>query len=460
MSHSDTIVAIATPPGAGGIGIVRLSGPAALRIGRAVFHPRAKSFDGFEPRRLHLGDALDRDGGVVDEVLAVAMPGPGSFTGEDVLELHCHGSPAVLRAVLTATVAAGARPADRGEFSRRALLNGRLDLTQAEAVAELCAARSVAEARMARERLSGGLGRMVAELRRRLLELRTRLCAAVDFPDDELECLASDVFAAEVQAVRGEIAALLDAFGRSKLWRQGAVVVLAGRVNAGKSSLLNALLGRDRAIVSATAGTTRDWLEESLELDGLPVRLVDTAGLRGADEAVGDMVEAEGIRRSGEQMAAADLLLLVHDRSLPLDAGEEHLLTAESGRTLLVLNKADLPEAPGLAGRVVALGAEVVAVAAREGQNLDGLLAAVRRRLVDGGEPLAGEVVPNLRQAQALELAEAELAALCLDIRAGLPYDCLGVRLELTCNHLAEVIGHLAAQDVLDAVFQGFCIGK
>lgn len=507
----DTIAAIATPPGCGGVGIVRVSGPGARAVGQELFESSRPGFAGFLPYRLHHGWVRDAVGQRLDEVLAAFMPGPGSYTGEDVLELQGHGGPAVLRAVLGAALACGARMAEPGEFTYRAFCNGRMDLTQAEAVAELIAAPTAAGVALAQARLAGGLGRSVAALRARLEELRAQLCVAVDFPDDEVECLAPEAFEAGVQAVGAELAGLVRGFERGRVWREGVLCVLAGRVNAGKSSLMNALLGRERAIVTDIPGTTRDWIEEALDLEGLPVRLVDTAGLR----ETGDAVERAGLERGRELVQRADVVLLVVDRTRPL-AGEDQALASElgPGRVLAVLNKTDLAGEPGGAGAAdgpqgagprdaepgpgpasgpevpaaseapggatapgasgeqphgagadpvdwfARAGFEAVAVSARTGQGLTALCGALRARALDGAAPATGELVPNMRQARALAAARDALAALEADIRAGLPYDLLGVGLESACTHLAEITGEITPSAVLDSVFGAFCIGK
>jgi len=499
-SGPETIAAIATPPGQGGVGIIRLSGPEARRIGLALFRFSDPERSDFMPRMLHHGSALDAAGSPLDEALAVFMPGPRSYTGEDVLELHCHGSSAVLREALSAALSQGARLAERGEFTRRAFLNGRLDLTQAEAVAELIAAPDRAAVFLARTRLAGHLGERVRALRSHLERLRAELCVAVDFPEDEVDCLSPETFLSGVETVASQVRDLLAAGERTRVFREGALVVLAGPVNAGKSSLLNALLGRERAIVSETPGTTRDWLEESVSLDGLPVRLVDTAGLREA----ADSVELEGVRRSRELLERADLVLLVLDANLAVDS-TSLVLVNDIGpeRLLVVFNKTDLgigegaalpgphppgstapwthcpprpeepaearetrPENTGGPGGLVPPAArgmfQALSVSARTGAGVAELAEAVRARLTEaaGGEPQPGELAPNLRQARAMQAALDELAALAMDITTGVPYDLLGVRLETACVHLGEISGEIAPQDVLDAVFDTFCIGK
>lgn len=454
--HAETIVAIATPPGQGAVGIVRLSGPAAADIGLRLFSSPRAGFTDFRPYRLHHGHLRDRAGRFLDEVLAAWMPGPRSFTGEDVLELHCHGSAAVLRAVVEECLALGARLAEPGEFSKRAFLNSRLDLTRAEAIMELVAAPTAAAAGLAGTKLEGHLAARIGQLRTRLEELRVQFCVAVDFPEDEVECLAPGDLAMAVGGVREAVAGLAANHDRVRCWREGALVVLAGQVNAGKSSLMNAILGVSRAIVTDIPGTTRDYLEEPVQLDGLPVRLVDTAGLR----ASADGIERLGMERGRELMDRADLVVLVIDAEL--GPGAEDLDLAGKTRNLLVAaNKMDL-----LTGEPDWFASEpwrnhtVCPLSARHGRGVPELLAAVRQAVVGAGSPEPGMVAPNLRQHRALVRAGEELDLLLDDLAAGLPYDILSVRLDTACAVLGEITGEISSEDVLNAVFEGFCIGK
>ncbi|WP_035042265.1 tRNA uridine-5-carboxymethylaminomethyl(34) synthesis GTPase MnmE [Desulfovibrio sp. X2] len=458
------MAAVATAPGAGAIGIVRLSGPASRDVLARLFRPARQDFTVFRPFTLHHGSLHDAAGRPLDDVLAVFMPGPRTFTGQDMAELHCHGSPAVLAEALAACCACGAREALPGEFSKRAFLAGRLDLTQAEAVAELVAAPSAEAARQALQKLSGALGEQVRELRARLVRLRAELCVAVDFPDDEVECLPSAALAAGTGEVLAAIDGLCASFARGRLVREGALVVLAGPVNAGKSSLLNALLGRERAIVSDAPGTTRDYIEETALLHGLAARLVDTAGLRETE----DHVELEGVRRSRALLDGADLVLLVVDGARPLGEAEQALCReVGTARVLACLNKADLPGIFGgesglddPAAPLAALGVESLRVSARSGEGVSALAARCRERLLGSLPAADGRPAPNLRQARALEAAAEELRALRRAIDAALPYDLLAVHLDAACTLLAAVTGEIGASDVLEEVFSGFCIGK
>ncbi|MGE4558139.1 MAG: tRNA uridine-5-carboxymethylaminomethyl(34) synthesis GTPase MnmE [Desulfovibrionaceae bacterium] len=460
MASNDTIAAIATSHGRGGVGVVRISGPQAVELANRLFRPASKNFTGFKPRFMHHGRLLDENGRRIDDILAVFMPGPRSFTGEDVVELHCHGGPAILSAALGALYAMGARPAEPGEFTKRAFLAGRMDLAQAEAVAEMINAPTRPALSLAQNRLDGGLSRRIGAMRDNLLHLRAGLAAAVDFPEEELECLPPEEIACACRGVLDELAAMLEAAKRSRPWRQGALVVLAGPVNAGKSSLLNALLGRKRAIVTDLPGTTRDFLEEALDLDGLPVRLVDTAGLRDAL----DPAEQAGLDAGKSLAAQADLVLLVVDESRPLASDVETLLElVRPDRVLVAANKSDLPSAEDRRPSAVLSdnGLEFLGVSALRGDNLQGLVRRMRERIAqEYREPDADEMVPNARQAKALADARTELESLAKEAADGVPYDLLGVRLETACAHLASITGEITPARVLDEIFSRFCIGK
>jgi tRNA modification GTPase len=457
-SAQDTIAAIATPLGQGGVGIVRISGSRSRELGELLFRSARSDFAGFKPYRLHHGWFLDGASRDLDEVLVSFMPGPGSYTGEDVVEINCHGGPAVLRAVLETVLGAGARPADPGEFTKRAFLNGRLDLTQAEAVIEMITAPTRAGVGMAGQKLEGVLGRRISELRAALEDLRTQLCVAVDFPEEELECLPHAELARRTQTVLQGLGELVAGYERNRCWREGVLVVLAGQVNAGKSSLMNGILGRERAIVTDIPGTTRDYLEEAVSLDGLPVRLVDTAGLR----ETADKVEQVGVLRSRELLDQADVILLVVDRTRGMTDEDVRLLAQYGPDKLLVVeNKADLPgdvlDLPEGAGSVHGH----VRISARTGQGLDELTDTVRTMAVGTRrEPGVSDLVPNLRQKQGLERAADELTALLGELGQEMPYDLLSVRLDAACALLSELTGEITSDEILNGIFDSFCVGK
>ena len=463
---TDTIVAIATPPGQGGVGIVRLSGPLSQAILKSLLTRPGRQPRDFTPRLLTHGwvHAATGNKEPIDEVLAVFMPGPASFTGEDVAEVHCHGGQAVLLAVVDAACALGARMAEKGEFTYRAFVNGKYDLTQAEAVAEMIAAPSRQGVRLAQAKLSGLLGRRVDELRAIVESLRARVALALDFPDEEAESLGLEDFVSGLAEVREGIAGLLAGYKRARHWREGMPVILAGRVNVGKSSLLNALLGRQRAIVSSVPGTTRDFIEESLDLEGLKVRMADTAGLRASE----DPVEMEGVARSRKLAGEAELVLFIVDASQPLADDERAFLQEHRARVLVVRNKADLLDEDARDAAFAESeweGCPAVTVSARLGLGLERLAGEARRMalLYSGGsedEPEQGDIVPNLRQSRLLEFALTEAEALAADMADGIPCDLFSVRLDAVAMHLGEITGFAATDVVLGRIFADFCIGK
>ena len=476
VTQEETIAAIATAPGHGGVGIIRVSGSLSRRIAHALFQPSSAGFTEFVPWKLHHGRIIDpREAGpsnVLDEALVVYMPGPRSFTGEDIVEMHCHGSPAVLEAVMRAILAQGARQAARGEFTRRAFMHGRMDLTQAEAVAELIHSQSIEGARLAQAKLSGLLGTRIRDLRGRIDKLRMLLITAVDFPDEEADILPESALRAGVEGVMASMRALLASYARNRIWQDGATVALAGNVNAGKSSLMNALLGRERALVSDVPGTTRDFLEERIMLDGLPARIIDTAGLR----QTADPVEVAGLHVGMEKIDNADLVLLVVDvlaeegKRMPACASFPELFACleaagqgwlsrlcERGKVLGVVNKTDLLPQKWALGRACM---DWIPVSARTGEGLEELAACIRKKLLDALPGEKDEIALNLRQSQALERACLELEAMLSDMEQAVPYDLLGIRLELAAGILDEVTGAATSTDILDDIFSSFCIGK
>ncbi|MFH1035165.1 MAG: tRNA uridine-5-carboxymethylaminomethyl(34) synthesis GTPase MnmE [Pseudomonadota bacterium] len=460
------IAAVATPAGPGGIGIVRISGPGAWQVGLRLFRPLHPLADPLHPplRRLLLGHVLDpADGQPVDEVLCAFFQAPHSYSSEDTVELQGHSGPAALRRVLELALAQGCRLARPGEFTQRAYLGGRLALDQAEAVARLVAAQSDQEARLALAGLAGGLGRRLEPLRAGLLALAAAVEAGIDFPEDLAE-LDGPVLARDLEArVLAPLALLLEERRRRRVYAEGALVVLCGRPNVGKSSLFNALLGRQRAIVHALAGTTRDALEEPLLLGGLACRLVDTAGL-GLGAAQGQAADLDELGRQAarQRLQEADLSLLVLDSSQPLHGEDLDLLAAIAGRPrLLALNKADLAPAWDLAS-LPGGGGEALRVSALSGAGLEELVEALAQALIGGEpEPAPGEVLANQRQALALERALAagqEAARLLGELDP--PVELISLELATALEALGEVDGQGAPDQVIDEIFSRFCVGK
>jgi tRNA modification GTPase len=431
----DTIAAIATPPGRGGIGVVRLSGPGVAAIARAILGGLPR------PREATLGAFRDRRGDRIDEGLALYFPAPHSYTGEPVLELQGHGGPIVMQALLGACLDFGARIAEPGEFTRRAYLEGKLDLAQAEAVADLIDASSREAARSAMRSLSGEFSQSVHALVGQLTELRALVEATLDFPEEDVDALHRDDVAARLVRLRGELAILLTRSRQGSLLRAGIHVVIAGAPNVGKSSLLNRLAGEERAIVTPIAGTTRDVLREPLEIDGVPLVLVDTAGLH----AAGDAIERIGMERTRAEMARADVLLAVSDASAPRDALPGPPVP---GHRIDVYNKVDL--VPGFAAPGAA-----IAVSAKTGTGLDALRQAIVRAAGWAG---SGETVflARERHLRALEGARVRLEAAASTAQSEL----LAEELRLAQAALAEITGEVTADELLGEIFARFCIGK
>lgn len=466
-----TIAAIATPPGNGGIGIIRVSGPHALSIGKKVFchaaDARGEKEPAFVPRMLTYGHAIDAHGNTLDEAMAVYMPGPKSFTGEDVLEIHAHGGYVLLNTLLARVYEAGAEPAAKGEFTRRAFMNGKLDLSQAEAVAGLINAPTPQAARLALAKLDGLLGRKIHALRDKLELLRQRLCADLDFSEDESEALP--LLAAQLPSIIEELHSLLRAYTRNKPLMEGPICALAGRVNAGKSSLMNALLGRNRAIVSPFAGTTRDYLEELCLINGMAVRLVDTAGLRPnrdtATETI-DPIEQEGIHRSHQRIQEANLVLLLLDGanlaqtpSFFLEQSLVQTLALNPARCILIWNKADIhPPSWHLLPENLAAIPTRLSLCAKTGEGVEELCTALASQCIQANN-FTDEISLSNREEAAIRHAYEELTVLNKDIQH-IPLDIASILLDNALASLGDVLGLGSLEDTVNAVFATFCIGK
>lgn len=453
---SDLIAAVATPPGPGGVGIVRLSGPGAHRAAAQVFRPMQRGVLTDAPDRLLVyGTVLGPEGEGIDSGLAFVSRAPHSYTGEDTAELQCHGSPVVLGLVLEALYRAGARPARPGEFTQRAFLNGRLDLPQAEAVIDLIEADSARAVQNAAGQLAGALSRRIGGVYDALTDLMAHFCAVLDYPDEDLDPFRAEGMAAVLAEQGAALAALLQTAARGRRLRDGVVCALVGRPNAGKSSLLNALAGYERAIVTDRPGTTRDTVEAAVSLAGLPFRLIDTAGLRASD----DPAEQLGVARSRTAMDEADVVLLVCDgTAVPGD--EERALLAELGdRAVVVRSKADRPAAWDALP-----GGETVAVSARTGAGLDALEAVLGRRgaallpAARAGEQ--GLMLTNARQTDAVRRALEAVRRAEEGLGAGLPSDLLLTDVEDALAALGELTGRTVREDVTDRIFSRFCVGK
>jgi tRNA modification GTPase len=445
MTLEDTIAAISSPIGEGAVAVLRLSGPGALDVLRRVFRGVTSSVK-FVPRRVVFGEIHDA-AGKIDEVLVTYFRAPKSYTGEDVVEISCHGGVLVTRRVLDLLLAAGARMANPGEFTQRAFLNGKMDLTQAEAVMDLIRAQTELALRAANEQLAGRLGGELTDIRESLLTVLAHIEAYIDFPDEQIDPDTGKVLLDRILALENRLDRLLATADQGRILRHGLRTVIYGAPNVGKSSLLNLLLGYDRAIVSEVPGTTRDTIEEVINVRGIPVRLIDTAGARESS----DLLESEGIRRTRQQVAQADLVIEVVDSSLPRSGST----LAEHTRSVLLLNKADLGVHPAWQ---LANG---VKFSCKERFGLEDLNQAIWDRVMGGTIKLDDvRVAINARHQACLQNAKQFLETSRRALEIGNPPELVSIDLRGALEAVGEVVGKLDTEDLLGKIFSEFCIGK
>ncbi|HYG24537.1 MAG TPA: tRNA uridine-5-carboxymethylaminomethyl(34) synthesis GTPase MnmE [Verrucomicrobiae bacterium] len=457
IAINDTIAAIATPLGEGGLAVIRISGNNAIAVAESCFTPVGKGsgkLSSAATHTLHYG-RISRSGEVVDEVLAAVMRAPRTFTCEDVVEITCHGGVVPAKAVLDTVLQAGARLAHPGEFTRRAFLNGRIDLAQAEAVADIIHARTDLALRAANEQLAGKLSGRINMLRDDLVKTLAHVEAHIDFPEEDIAPETRDQLLSRLSRGVEFIDELLKTADEGQILRRGIRAAIIGRPNAGKSSLLNQLLGHERAIVSPIPGTTRDTIEETANIRGLPVIFVDTAGLREAR----DQIEVEGIRRSRHMADVADLVLHVIDQSEPLTESDRALLADFAGKKRVVVrNKTDLPaqlQLPGL------IEAEAISVCSVSGKGVEQLKDAMTRLVWSGG--VGGEmsqVMINSRHQDALARSRSALCRTIEALSAGDTLELAAMDLRIAVNAIGEIVGKTTTEDLLDMIFSQFCIGK
>ena len=458
----DIIAAIATGANPTAIGIVRVSGEGCFVLcGRVFRAANGRPFGAQEARKMAYGEMLDREGRVIDRGLAVRFPGPNSYTGEDCAEFHCHGSPVVLRELLDALFAAGARQAGAGEFTKRAFLNGRLDLTQAEAVVDLIDAETAAAARNAAAQLDGGLRRTLEPIQDALLDISSRFYAVVDYPDEDIEDVEPEHIARALQTADASLTRLLATCRRGKVLKSGVRTAIVGQPNAGKSSLLNALAGYDRAIVTDIPGTTRDTVEESVLCGGMLLRLVDTAGIRDTEDAV----ERLGVERSRRAMESADLVLAVVDGTQKPDGGTSELfrLAARSPRWIAVYTKRDIAPPrmiPASSPAPAFAPAASVSVSSVTGEGLDKLEAAVAALFPAGDPGDSGSLLTDARQEEAARRARDAVRRAAGALAAGLTPDAVLTDVEEALDALGELTGRTAKEEIVSRIFSRFCVGK
>jgi len=438
----DTIAAISTPPGRGGLGVIRISGAEARRVAEAVLRVRGE----WRPWQAQLAELIDREGCAIDQVVATYFAAPRSYTAEDVIEISCHGSPVVLRHGLARAVECGARPAEPGEFTLRAYLNGRIDLPQAEAVRDLIEATTLYQARVAAQQAGGSVSRRIAPLKEQLLELIALLEAGIDFAEDDVSVAPASEILRRIGPVLAGVRALAGSFAYGSLVREGITLAIVGRPNVGKSSLFNALLEQDRAIVTDIPGTTRDLVSETAAIGGIPVKLYDTAGIREGTERV----EALGIERSYQAMADADLALVVLDATRPITAEDEALM-ARAARRIVVANKADLADGP----------AGMLAVSALTGAGIPELRDAILAAIAPEGfcEQESG-FITSVRHEQLLRESAGYLEKAAGAAESGIPHEMVLLDLYAALAPIDAITGATTADDILNRIFSTFCIGK
>ncbi|MBV8452644.1 MAG: tRNA uridine-5-carboxymethylaminomethyl(34) synthesis GTPase MnmE [Deltaproteobacteria bacterium] len=460
MYLEDTIVAVATPPGRGAIAIVRLSGPRAIEIALKLWRPRRESAR-IIAHRLQLGDIRDpENGNMLDRAMCVLMRAPRSLTGENIAELHCHGGVYLVRKIVALAAAEGARIAEPGEFSRRAFLNGRIDLTEAEAIADLIDARSTGALHQSLAHLAGALAARVHSLREQVIAIRAHLEAEIDFSDQEIDLPSYQAIAADVATLSENVTVLYQSFTHGRMIREGARAAIIGKPNVGKSSILNLLLGVERAIVTAVPGTTRDLIEESVDLDGYSLVLVDTAGIRENPEEV----ERIGIKRARAAAEQADLLIAVFDSSRSFDAEDAAIIELVQGRRgVALLNKHDLPQRISVDDlRSQGLLLQVMNFCAITGDGLTQCQEALVREIEElAGSTAANEVVISReRHRDALGHTLEALGSALSGLTGGMPPEIVAIDIALAAESLGSITGEVSSEDVLDAIFCKFCIGK
>lgn len=461
MFLDDTIAAIATAPGIGGIGIIRVSGPEACDVVNRIFHSKQSVPLGErQTRTIHYGHIVHpKTGKTLDEVIVVLMKGPHSYTAEDVVEIQCHGGFVSVREILKVLLSEGVRQAEEGEFTKRAFLNGRIDLTQAEAIIDIIDAKTEQSLEVAVNQLDGTLSKYIRALRDELIAMIAHLEVTIDYPEEDIEEVSAQEVRTGLAPILEKMDTLLATAQRGKLLRDGVMVSIIGRPNAGKSSLMNALLREDRAIVTNIPGTTRDSIEEFLTIQGIPVRLIDTAGIRETE----DIVESMGVEKARQYLDKADVVVLVIDGSKPLEPEEQELLQLITNRpSIIFLNKADQAQYISKE-EIAAMGTftEIVTISAAQGEGMDEM-ARVITSLVQGGSVQASHeaMLSNVRHITLMEQAKVSLDQSILAIDSGMPIDLIVTDIRAAWELLGDITGESLRESMVDELFKRFCLGK
>ncbi len=460
MITEDTIAAISTPVGKAGIGIIRISGPISLSIAKNIFKPN-KDIKDFESHRLYLGSIIDpKTGNIVDEVLLSCMKAPHSYTREDVVEINSHSGYMVLSKILEIVLSQGARLAKPGEFTLRAFLNGRIDLTQAEAIVDLINAQSEKGLYIATKQLKGSLKEKINQLKERLSDLLAHIEASIDFPEEDETLISEDEIQAQLKDYISQIEHIISLHRQKKMWIDGINTILLGRVNVGKSSLLNRLLDEERAIVSPIPGTTRDVIESSVIINGLPLKLIDTAGMR----EVSDEIEKIGISFTTKRLKEADLVLVVLDQSRPLNEEDFNIIEMCKGKMgIIVLNKIDLPSQIDKFSmeRLISYKMPIVRISALTGEGIEELKKSIFDLAIKGeADTLESNIAPNMRHREALKSSLSSLKNALSLIKESGTIDLIAFEIRSALDCLGQITGEVTTEDILEKIFSQFCLGK
>jgi tRNA modification GTPase len=455
---ADTIAALSTAPAKSGVAVIRISGENAFEIAERVFRPRKKG--DWKPGKMKYGSLLNREGKSIDSILAVRFKAPNSYTGEDLVELHCHGSPAVINSALSTIYSIGARPAKAGEFTKRAFLNGKLDLIRAEAVGDLIDAQTENAAINAAAQVEGALTREIGAIYDALADLLAHFHAVVDYPDEDIEDFGAENAVRILEDAAGKLERLADGYEKGKVLKEGIDCAIIGRPNVGKSSLMNALVGYDRAIVTPIAGTTRDIVEEYARIGGVTLRLRDTAGIRRTE----DFIENMGVERAVRTAEASSLVFVVVDGSVPLNDEDRRVLWTASGkRAILLINKSDLPRDESILQELKEWEDKFsfkLSISARTGEGLQVLEDAIRSLYALGDLKPDGTLITNARQEGACRSAAGLLRNASSALSAGYPPDMVLYDVEQGVERIGDILGKNTRDDVVERIFANFCVGK